>query len=217
VSKHDFQAMRAAMIASQLRTNNVSDPRITDAMETVAREAFVPEERAALAYVDVAVPLGGGRALNPPLATARLISEAQLRAGDRVLLVGAATGYAASVLSSLVAHVTALEEDSALAAKASALLSGNPRISIVNGPFTKGWQDTSPYDAIIIDGAVAEPGAEIIAQLGQGGRLVAGLADRGVTRLVRGVKAGDYCTLVPFADVETVILPGFDKPAGFAF
>jgi protein-L-isoaspartate(D-aspartate) O-methyltransferase len=100
------------MVASQLRTNNVSDPRISGVMDTVPRELFVPADRASLAYVDVSIPLGGGRALNPPMTTARLLTEAGLQSADKVLLVGSATGYAAALLAGLVVHVTAVSGES---------------------------------------------------------------------------------------------------------
>ena len=78
MSNLDFQAMRRAMVDSQLRTNAVNDPRVTAAIETVAREDFVPADRRAIAYIDRAVPLSDKRAMNPALVTARLIVEAGL-------------------------------------------------------------------------------------------------------------------------------------------
>ena len=111
MSDLDFQAMRRAMVVSQLRTNAVNDPRVTAAIEAVAREDFVPAERRAVAYVDRAVPLSGARALNPTLVTARLIVEAGIGADDKVLIVGAASGYAAAVVAGLAASVVALESD----------------------------------------------------------------------------------------------------------
>ena len=212
MSQHDFKAMRAAMVSNQLRTNSVSDPRVSGAMDMVPREAYVPAERAPLAYVDVAIPLANGRALNPPMATARLLTEARLRPVDRVLLIGSATGYAAALLSGLVAEVVALDEVDIGVGAAPA-----PNVSVVIGPMSEGWQAGAPYDVIIIDGAVSNLGADIPAQLVDGGRLLTGLVERGVTRLARGVRAGDACGVVPFADVETVILPGFDTPVGFTF
>ena len=88
MTEHVFEPMRRAMVASQLRTTGVNDPRVIAAMGEVARERFVPAERAALAYADAMVPLGGGRALNPPMALGRMLTEAQLhgrraRARDR--------------------------------------------------------------------------------------------------------------------------------------
>jgi protein-L-isoaspartate(D-aspartate) O-methyltransferase len=217
VSEHDFKTMRQAMVANQLRTNSVNDPRITAAIDNVPREAFVPADRAALAYVDVAIPLGGGRSLNTPMATARLLTEAGLRSADKVLLIGAATGYAAMLLAQVVSHVTAVEEDPALSAAIPDAARALEKINFVNGPLTNGWQDGAPYDVVIVDGAVAELGEALSAQLVEGGRLLTGIVDKGVTRLARGVRAGNAVNVVPFADVETVTLPGFERPVGFTF
>lgn len=205
------------MVSSQLRTNNVSDPRIVAAMEAVARERFVPAERATLAYVDVPIPLSGGRALNAPLVTARLISESAVEAGEKVLLVGAATGYAAALLAQLGAKVTALEVDESLVTTARAALGKAPGITLVTGPLEAGWRKGAPYDVILIDGAVEAVPAAIAAQLAVDGRLLTGLVDNGVTRLALGRKAGQSVGLVPFADLETVRLPGFAAPSGFSF
>ncbi len=102
MTEQNFEPMRRAMVASQLRTTGVNDPRVIAAMGEVARERFVPAERAALAYADATVPLANGRALNPPMALGRLLTEAQLQGDERALVIGAATGYAAAVLARLV-------------------------------------------------------------------------------------------------------------------
>lgn len=205
------------MVSNQLRTNYVSEPRIVAAMKAVARERFVPAARAALAYVDVPIPLAGGRALNSPLATARLIAESGIEPGEKVLLVGAATGYAAALLAELGAKVTALEVDDALAAAAKTALGKVPGVTLVTGPLESGWRKGAPYDVILIDGAVEAIPAALAAQLADDGRLLTGLVDKGVTRLARGRKAGQAVGLVPFADLETVRLPGFSASPGFSF
>lgn len=205
------------MVSSQLRTNNVSDPRIVAALEAVARERFVPAERAALAYIDVPIPLAEGRALNAPLATARLIAESGVKPGEKVLLVGAATGYAAALLAELGASVTALEVDEALAATARTLLGKVSGVKLVTGPLEAGWRKGAPYDVILIDGAIEALPANFAAQLAVDGRLLTGLVDNGMTRLALGRKAGQGVGLVPFADLEAVRLPGFSAPSGFSF
>jgi len=110
LSETGAAAMRAAMIDSQLRTNDVIDPDVVAAMAAVPREAFVPAALSGVAYMDRAIALGDGRALNPPLVTGRLLVEAAVRPGMRVLLVGAATGYTAALLAKLGAEVHAVEE-----------------------------------------------------------------------------------------------------------
>lgn len=194
MTKLDFPAMRAAMISGQLRTNNVSDPRLVAAIGAVPREQFVPAEKAALAYADLPVALGEGRVLNTPLATARLIVEANVSAGDKVLVIGTATGYAAAILAGLGAEVTEVQSD-----------------------LTEGDGANAPYDAIVVDGAIAFVPDAFREQLVEGGRLATGLLDDGVSRLAVARKAGESLVPVPFADVHAVPLPGFEKPRVFAF
>jgi protein-L-isoaspartate(D-aspartate) O-methyltransferase len=209
--------MRAAMVDSQLRTNSVSDPRIVAAMQAVAREDFVPADRAALAYVDVPLSLGGGRSLNAPLVTGRLIVEAGIKPDDHVLLIGAATGYAAVVIAQLAATVVAVESDPALAAHARKALEAYDNVSVCESSLADGSQAGTPFDVIIIEGAVEAVPAALWAQLKPGGVMVAALADNGVTRLARGQPVDGSGVLLPFADCDVAPLPGFSIPRGFTF
>lgn len=213
----DFPAMRRAMVDSQLRTNAVSDPRVTAVIETVAREAFVPAERQAMAYIDRAVPLSGGRALNPPLVTARLIVEAGVQADDKVLIVGAASGYAAAIVAGLAAQVVALESDAGLAAEAKVQLKALKNVSVVTGDLAKGHAKGAPYDVILVDGAVEHVPDVLVRQLADKGRLAAAVIEDGVSRLCIGYKSGEGFGLNPVMDADAVALPGFEKPRGFTF
>jgi protein-L-isoaspartate(D-aspartate) O-methyltransferase len=212
-----YHAMRHAMVASQLRTNAVSDPRVVAAMAEVPREAFVPGEVAALAYRDTAVPLTHGRAQNVPIATGKLLTAATLAATDRVLLIGAAGGYTAAVLAELVASVVAVEVDPVLAAIARTTLAGYPSVTLVEGPLGAGHAAGAPYDVLVVDGAVEQLPDALVAQVKVGGRVVAGLADRGITRLAYGRRSEGGFALLPFADIDCVVLPGFSRPRSFTF
>lgn len=216
-SAGDFAAMRQSMVDSQLRPNAVSDPRVVAAMAAVPREAFLPDALAPIAYADVKLPLGPGRTTNMPVATGRLLTEAALRPGDRVLLIGAAGGYTAAVLGALVASVVAVESDPALAATARTALAGMPNVTLIEAPLQDGHAAGAPYDAIIIDGAVERLPQALIDQLAVGGRLVTGLIDRGVCRLSRGERSAGGFGVADFADFDAAHLPGFAVPAGFVF
>lgn len=211
------RAQRHAMVASQLRTNAVSDSRIVAAMASIPREAFLPAGAAALAYRDTAIPLGGARAANPPLATARLLTQAALTPADRVLLIGAAGGYAAAVLAGLVSAVTAVESDAGLLAIAQAALASTANVTLIDAPLTVGDPAGAPYDVLVVDGAVEEVPPALLDQVRAGGRIVTGLAENGVTRLAAGVKTASGFGLTAFADSECVYLPGFARPTGFRF
>ncbi|MFM9978528.1 MAG: protein-L-isoaspartate O-methyltransferase family protein [Sphingomonadaceae bacterium] len=209
-----FVTMRRAMVASQLRTSGVTDARLLEAMAQVPREHFVPEPMRASAYIDRPIELGGGRALNPPLVTALLLEAAAIQSSDRVLIVGAATGYAPTVAAALAARVVAVECDARMAERARESMIG---IELVEGPLAVGVPGHGPFDAIVVDGAIEQVPEAIVDQLAPHGRLAAALLDDGVTRLALGRKGGKGFAMVPFIDAEAVLLPGFALPRVFAF
>lgn len=211
-----FGLARKAMVESQLRPSGVNDPRVVAAMATVPREAFVPTDRVSSAYSDRPIPLGGGREMNPPVITARLLTELRIQPSDRVLLIGLASGYTAALLTRLVADLVAVEENARLFALANAEL-GETGATLVEAPLAGGHEAGAPYDIILVDGAVQEIPDTLIAQLADGGRLATGLVVGGVGRLVVGRKAGSGFGVAAFEDGEAVRLPGFGKAMAFTF
>ena len=187
----DFAAARRAMIDNQLRPEGVTDPAILAAMASVPRERFVPEAVRPLAYSDRPLEIGEGRALMPPAALAKLISELQPRPGEQALVVGPGNDYAAKVLETLGTTVDRAD--------------------------TVHTAGKSVYDLILIDGAVENVPAKLVAQLAPGGRLGTAIADNGVTRLAIGRVAGGVLGLRRFADAEVPLLPGFTRPRAFTF
>lgn len=209
---HNFAGMRAAMVDSQLRPEGVADPAVIEAFATVARERFVPEGLRPIAYSDRAIPLVQGRSLTPPAALALLVQALNPVAGERALVIGAGSGYACAILGAMGVDVTALEPSRDLVSMARA-----NGLDPVEAELEAGHKAGAPYDCILIDGAVAEVPDAIVAQLAEGGRLAAALADRGVTRLVVGTKTGDAFGLLRFADAAVPVLPGFTQPSAFVF
>ena len=214
MTEQNFDQMRRAMVVSQLRTTGVSDARVVSVMGEVPRERFVPGENSKLAYADLALPIGGGRAINPPMVTGRLLTEAQVVVGDTALVVGAATGYTAALLGKLGATVVAVEEDADLLAVGKAAV---PGATWVKGALSAGARKGAPYSLIVLDGAVEEIPQGLIDQLADGGRLVGALIEDGVSRLVSGVRVGRGFGVKAFADADTAHLPGFATPAAFSF
>ena len=162
----DYAAARQLMVDGQVRPNKVNDARILAAMRSLPRERFVPADRAALAYSDEDVALGGGRFLMEPMVTARLVQMAAVQDGERALVVGAGTGYGAALLALCGATVTALESDPALLAIARVVVpSLTGGVAIVEGNLADGWKATAPYDVILIEGAVPELPPAVVAQI----------------------------------------------------
>ncbi len=189
-----FAAARRAMIDSQLRTSGVNEPWVLAAMGSVAREDFVPEAQRAAAYIDRAVALGNGRFLAAPLFHGRLLAEAAPTAADAVLLVGDGKGYLAALLRPLAGSLDAVDPADAATKK------------------RKG-----SYSLIVVDGAIEQLPAVLAAQLAEGGRIVTGVVERGVTRLAAGTRAAGEVALLPIAEMGIPVLPEFAAPKRGSF
>lgn len=217
----DFAAARALMVDGQIRPNKVTDSRIVAAMRSLPRERFVPADRAALAYSDEDVPLGGGRYLVEPMVIARLVQLAAVREGERALVVAAGSGYGAALLAACGAEVTALEQDAALLAVARAVLPGvAPAVRVVEGKLAEGWKAAAPYDVILIEGAVPEIPEAVVAQLrGEGGRLVTVLKSgpRIGQAVLCGRAGGGRLERRTMFDCAVPVLPMLRREAGFVF
>ena len=163
--------------------------------------------------------MDGARALLKPMVFAKLLQAAGIGDTDRVLDVGCATGYSAAVLGRLAGHVVALEEDAALARSAGEMLAqtGSQNVAVASGPLSAGWAKDAPYDAIMLEGAAEVIPDSLLAQLREGGRLVAvvGSGPMGKATLYR--RAGGHTGALPVFDAAAPLLPGFAKPAAFVF
>ena len=216
----DLDAARENMIECQLRTNKITDGRILNAMATIPRERFVPPGREEFAYTDVDIPCGEGRYLMAPMAVARLIQEAELKAENAVLCVGAGTGYAVSVLAKLADSVIALESDPHCCKTAGELFSelSFDNAVLVEGDLRRGWRKESPYDVIFIDGMVSKVPDELLDQLSMGGRLV-GIVDSGdgVGHATVYIRLENSVSSRRIFDINVGFLPEFDKNQEFVF
>lgn len=217
LGQENFKQMRKAMVASQLRTTEVSDPRVIAAMSHIPREDFVPAAQRSFAYADRGVQIGEGRALNPPLTTGRLLNMAHVTKDDNVLLIGAGTGYTAAVLAQLAGSVTAIEANAKLAATAKKNLAGVVGVTVETGNHANGWSAAAPYSVIVIDGLVEQIPRTVVDQLAPDGRIVAAIMNDGVPRLALGRTAAGHIGYQYFADCGGCPLPGFEKAKSFTF
>lgn len=208
----EFAAARENMIESQVRPNGITDRRIIDAMAGLAREAFVPADCRSIAYMDEDVPLGvPGRHLMEAMAFARLVQLAQVKSGDRVLCVGAGSGYGAAVLASLAREVVAVEQDAGLASRARANLTDLAHVKVVEASPTEGSAADAPFDVILIEGRVAEVPQALLGQLAPGGRLVAVVGETDMARMRVFTMGARELTMREAFDASVSPLPGFEK------
>lgn len=216
----DYAACRHNMVENQIRTNQVTDPLVIEAMERVPREEFVPADLKGIAYLDEDIPLGGGRYLMEPLVIARLLQGAEIKPDDVVLDVGCGAGYVSAVMANMAAVVVALESEPDLAARASSTLTavGLDTVAVVEGPLRDGHVRQAPYDVIFFGGAVAKIPDAIIGQLAEGGRMVAVVAtDRGIGAGTLHIRSGGVISRRRFFNAATPFLPGFEPIKAFTF
>lgn len=185
---------RHAMIVSQLRTSGVNEPWVLSVMARIPREDFVPEAVRDAAYIDRAIPLGNGRMLAAPLVHGRMLAEAAPKPEDKALLVGDGQGYLAALLRPLTGSFDAVDPAA-----------------------VAGLTGAGGYTLIVVDGAVEVLPDALCAQLAEGGRIVTGLVERGVSRLAVGCKTAGAVSLLPLAELGIPALPEFAAPRRWSF
>ena len=190
----DTTKARKAMIDSQLRTSGVNEEYVLARMMAVPREDFVPEDKAALAYIDRSVAVDGG-ALASPLFYGKLMLEAAPKTDDTVLVVDGGTGYLTALIGPLVTKVDTISADEA-----------------ASKPKVKG-----EFSLIVVDGAIEQLPDGLVKKLAEGGRIVSGQLLRQVTRLSSGRKVVGHVSLQPVEDLGIPVLSQFAKAKGWSF
>ncbi len=218
-----FAIARQKMVDSQVRTNDVTDHRVLDAMLTVPREAFVPEDRRALAYLDLDLDVSEGgsakRFLIKPMLTGKLLQAAEILPTDHVLVVGCATGYLAALTARLAERIVATECDPALEGRARGLVGkfGSDNITVKVAGCAEGDPGDDRYDVILLNGASEVPVDGLCRQLKEGGRLVGVFAKTKPARATIITHSHqDFGSRVLF-DASAPVLPGLERVPEFVF
>ncbi|MDX2028966.1 MAG: protein-L-isoaspartate O-methyltransferase [Alphaproteobacteria bacterium] len=221
----DFTAARFHMVEGQIRPNKVTDERILEALGRLPREIFVPSPMAGIAYSDEDLQIAPNRYLMEPMVLARLLQEAAIKPGHRVLDIGPTTGYSSAALAALAQEVVAVECDPVLMQKAVFNLE---TLKITNveaqlGPLQEGWSHNGPYDIILINGSIDRLPDALAAQLAEGGRLMVVMRHYGPAQAAHTGEARLYekihgaLSYRPLFDANIKPLPGFSSPAQFKF
>lgn len=170
----DYNARREQMVRNQLAGRDIHDPAVLAAMGQVPRETFVLQPYRAYAYDDTPLPIPANQTISQPYIVAYMIAALALRPEDRVLEIGAGSGYAAAVLSRIAREVYTVERHRKLADFARERLAGlgYDNVHVRHGDGTRGWPEHAPYDGIIVAAGGPAVPASLRDQLAVGGRLV---------------------------------------------
>ncbi|NVN87286.1 MAG: protein-L-isoaspartate(D-aspartate) O-methyltransferase [Rhodopseudomonas sp.] len=213
-----FASLRDEMVARNIAARGVRDELVLDAMRKVPRELFLPENMREFAYEDAPLPIAGEQTISQPYIVAFMAEALLLKGGEKILEIGAGSGYAAAVLSEIAAHVYTVERLGQLAEKAAATLAdlGYDNVHVSHGDGTRGWLEHAPYDAIVVAAGGPQVPESLKAQLKIGGRLVIPVgADQRTQELVRvtRISENEYRS-EDLADVRFVPLVGEEGWAG---
>ncbi len=218
-----FSTARQKMVDGQVRTNDVTDSRIIDAMLAIPRELFVPESRRALAYLDFDLDVSEGgsgkRYMIKPQIIAKMLQAAEIQASDKVLVVGCASGYAAALAGRLAAKVTGTESEPALVEKGTGVLRalGFANVVLKTAAPADGDLADAPFDVIVLNGATEVAPDRVFDQLAEGGRLVGIFAAGKPARAMVVTRShGDLGHRALF-DAAAPVLPGLERLPAFVF
>ena len=189
-AQEDFRQRRLAMVEHQIRSRDVDDPRVLDAMRTVPRHRFVPADVAALAYDDRPLPIGNGQTISQPYIVAYMSDLLAIAPHHRVLEIGTGSGYQAAVLAKLAKEVYTVEIVPELAREAAATLKelGFTNVEVREGDGYAGWPERAPFDRIMVTAAPERIPQPLIDQLAPGGRLVIPVGEQHDTQWITVVE-----------------------------
>jgi protein-L-isoaspartate(D-aspartate) O-methyltransferase len=186
--KRNFDQLRSEMVEKAIFARGVRSELVLNAMRSVPREAFLPEQLREFAYEDAPLPIEESQTISQPYIVAFMTEALALHGGERVLEIGAGSGYAAAVLSKIAGEVYTVERIGQLAEKAASTLAdlGYHNVHVLHGDGTKGWPEHAPYDGIIVAAGGPTIPESLKEQLKVGGRLVIPVGrDPKVQELVR--------------------------------
>ena len=185
-----YQRLREEMVRQQIAARGISDPAVLEAMRKIPRHVFVSEALRDQAYGDFPLPIGEQQTISQPYIVAEMTQALQLTREDRVLEIGTGSGYQAAILGEIAYRVYTIERIRALYLQARRLFDELRLFNVVTryGDGSKGWEEESPFDAIIVTAGAPRIPATLLNQLAVGGRLVAPVGNQHSQDLIKVVK-----------------------------
>jgi protein-L-isoaspartate(D-aspartate) O-methyltransferase len=210
VGEADSYGGYRSRLVEQLQAKGIKDLAVLRAVATVPRHLFVPEAIRHRAYEDSALPIGNGQTISQPWVQARSLELMRLQGGEKVLEVGAGSGYQTALLGCLAGAVFGVERLPALAYAARDALAraGVDNVTVLVGDGTLGWRSVAPFDAIVVAAASPAIPQPLLDQLAPGGRLVIPLGAGDVQALTAIEREGDRFVERQVVDVRFVPLIG---------
>jgi protein-L-isoaspartate(D-aspartate) O-methyltransferase len=216
----NMEEARFNMIEQQIRPWAVLDPGVLALLAVVKREDFVPAAYRSLAFVDMEVPLAAGQRMLAPKIEGRLLQELGVGRHEKVLEIGAGSGYMASLLAHRAREVITveIEPDLVRVARANLQRAAVVNVRVVEGDGARGIPAEAPFDAILLSGSIGGAPRELLKQLKLGGRLIAIVGDEPVMHVTRFTRtAEDEFASVELFETVAPRLRGFDEPPTFKF
>lgn len=209
---------RGRMIEEQVAARGVRDPRVLDALRRVPRHLFLPPDTRSRAYADAAQPIGEGQTISQPYIVALMTEALALQGNEKVLEIGAGSGYQTAILSLLAQEIVAIERIPPLAERAGRALgafgAANVRLFVADG--SRGWEADAPYDAILVAAVAPSVPPALVMQLKPGGRLILPVGPENVPqRLLLLTKSEDGLDSVTTRDLGTVAFVPLVGAGGF--
>lgn len=198
------------MVERQIAARGITNSRVLAAMRQVPRHCFIPPPNDRSAYDDNPLPIGNGQTISQPYIVALMTELLDPQPEDRILEIGAGSGYQAAVLAALARNVITMERIPAVAGLACSNLSnlGITNVTLVVGDGTTGHPGSAPYDGILVTAATPQIPQPLLSQLKDGGRLVAPVGGREIQELVRATRNGDRFVETRHGGVRFVPLIG---------
>lgn len=213
----DYETLRTMMVDTQVRPSDVTKFPVIDAMLSVPREDYVPDDKRDTAYIDDNVDLGGGRVMLEPRTMGKMLDTLDIQPNEVVMDLGCGLGYSTALLARLAEFVVAVEEDEDRVAEAQANLSSHDvdNAAVVQGSLTAGAPKQGPYDVIVLQGAAEHVPQPLIDQLKDGGRMAVLFSDGALGTMRIGYKLDGAITWRMAFNAGAPVVPGFERHQAF--